>query len=116
MQQELRWALEKGKQVITVYEADETSPGFFDYDKARLKYKDTEWESVLELPPVGFLREGLSKLMLEKTVAASPDAPAYVPSRPLVAATIQFDIIDRSLRPSLSPSLSPSPSLALARA
>jgi hypothetical protein len=57
VQQEIRWARQHGKNIIALYEADHRRPGFFDHGKARRKYAGTEFEDVLELDAVKFLRE-----------------------------------------------------------
>ena len=57
MQQEVRWAKESGKQIITVFEAESHRPGFFDFQKAQTKYHGTEFEFVLGIEAIPYQRE-----------------------------------------------------------
>jgi hypothetical protein len=49
--------LDQGKNIITVFEDDRRMAGFFDYDLAKDKYKDTRWEELLHIDATVYRRD-----------------------------------------------------------
>eukprot|EP01045_Picozoa_sp_COSAG04_P005671 COSAG04_NODE_266_length_18562_cov_11.848995_10_plen_2111_part_00 len=81
VRKEIDWARKYGKPIITVYEQESWRPGHFDYNKARQKYKDTDFESLLEEDGIPYQRDAfLTKAMVERILAAAKDGgPAEAP-------------------------------------
>lgn len=72
VQKEIRWALQHKEKdnIIVLFEADDRRPGYFDYGKAREKYKDTEWEFLLEISGIKYQRdEFLADAMMQNILA-----------------------------------------------
>ena len=58
VQKEIRWALQYGKTIISVFEENKRYDYAFDYGKARERYRGTEWEFVLDIGGIEFQRDG----------------------------------------------------------
>eukprot|EP01046_Picozoa_sp_COSAG06_P043522 COSAG06_NODE_5712_length_3307_cov_113.406231_2_plen_770_part_00 len=77
VQKELRWAKQYKKKVIVVYESEERRASHFDYGKAAAKYKNTEWEYILNIDAIPYQRdEDFAEAMVGKILSKAADVPA----------------------------------------
>ena len=84
VQKEIRWARERGRKIVVVFEKDERRAGFFDFAQAWDKYQGTEWESILNIDAEPYQRdemyaEGMVRKILQKAAGEPEPAPAAAP-------------------------------------
>ncbi len=84
VQQEIGWAIQYGKKIIVVYEADGRRAGYFDHEAARAKYRGTELEFVLDIDAISYQRDDdYAEAMLRKIIAKATSPPLRSAGSPL---------------------------------
>ena len=74
VQQEIQWARKYNKKFIVLCEMDDDQ-GKFDFQSARLKYKDTEWEFILDMSAIHYHRDDdHANTMIQKVLRLAPDS------------------------------------------
>ena len=76
VQMEIRWAWKYKKPIVVVFEksTQRREYGFFDFDRARTKYAGSEWESVLNIDALEYMRdEDHAETMLDKILKKATD-------------------------------------------
>jgi hypothetical protein len=75
VQKELRWAREAGTRLVVVYEKEERRKSqYFDFAKATQKYAGTEWEYILNIDAIEYMRdEDHAEVMVQKIVRKAID-------------------------------------------
>ena len=80
VQGEIQWAKKYNKKIITIVENDKWRPCYFDFNRAKQKYKNTEFNFLFDIEPIEYKREsGEARHMVNMILSRAHGAPNIIP-------------------------------------